>query len=124
MARIVVTTLGSLGDLHPMLPVARSLAARGHLVRFVVPPKLHGTVVNEGFSSQAVELMPDPPPETWQARGAAAKAAIDKHYTPFLKQAIAALGESCADADLLLSTPHQVATAVVGTKLHIPWVTL
>jgi UDP:flavonoid glycosyltransferase YjiC (YdhE family) len=27
-------------------------------------------------------------------------------------------------ADVILSTPHQIATAVVGTERHMPWVTL
>ncbi|MEP0873276.1 glycosyltransferase [Trichocoleus desertorum AS-A10] len=35
MSRIVVTTLGTLGDLHPMIAIALELRQRGHEVMFV-----------------------------------------------------------------------------------------
>src|SRR5579885_1792222 len=114
MARVVVTTLGTLGDLHPMFPVAKKLRERGHTVHFVVPPKLQRIVVEEGFAGQGVELMPNPPPETYSDNPAKAKARIERYYTPFLRRAIAVLSDACSDADVLLSTPHQVATAIVG----------
>ena len=126
MARIVVTTLGSLGDLHPMFPIADMLQQRGHAVLFVVPSKLQARVANQGFQSRTVHMMPDPPAEA-RASGvsaAAAKARIEKRYTPFLKGAIEVLDEACSGADAILSTPHQIATAVVGTQRRIPWVTL
>jgi rhamnosyltransferase subunit B len=123
MAKIVVTTLGTLGDLHPMFPVAAGLQQRGHSVRFVVPPQLQPRVVNEGFDTEAVNMMPDPPAATVN-EDRSAKANINRYYTPFLKSAINVLSKACAGADVLLSTPHQIATAVVGQRLHIPWVTL
>ena len=70
--------------------------------------------------------MPDPPDEarTKDFSARAAKARIERHYTPFLKGAIEVLNEACTGADAILSTPHQIATAVVGTQRRIPWVTL
>lgn len=35
MSRIVVTTLGTLGDLHPMIAIALELRQRGHDIVFV-----------------------------------------------------------------------------------------
>lgn len=126
MATIIVTTLGTLGDLHPMIPIAHELKRRGHTLRFIVPPNLQARIVNEGFESAAVSMMPNPPAEAWrQGLGAvAAKGRVDKYYTPFLKSAIAALTRACEGADVLLSTPHQIGTAVAAERLHIPWVTL
>ncbi|MEP6753073.1 MAG: glycosyltransferase [Candidatus Dormiibacterota bacterium] len=126
MARIVVTTLGSLGDLHPMFPIADLLRRRGHSVLFVVPSKLQARVINQGFENHAVRMMPDPPEDarTRDFSAAAAKARIERHYTPFLRGAIEVLDEACIGADVILSTPHQIATAVVGTQRGIPWVTL
>src|SRR5579864_4467491 len=114
MARIIVTTLGTLGDLHPMFPVAETLIRRGHAVQFVVPPGLQPRVAHEGFPCLAVDMMPDPAPQVYEGRGGDAKALINKHYTPFLRSAIEVLSKTCAGADVLLSTPHQIATAVVG----------
>jgi UDP:flavonoid glycosyltransferase YjiC (YdhE family) len=34
MARIVLATLGSLGDIHPMIALALELRGRGHTVVF------------------------------------------------------------------------------------------
>lgn len=34
MAKMIVTAIGSAGDVHPLLGVARTLAARGHDVVF------------------------------------------------------------------------------------------
>ncbi|MCP6759200.1 MAG: glycosyltransferase [Fischerella sp. CENA71] len=35
MSRILITTLGTLGDLHPMIAVALELRQRGHDIVFV-----------------------------------------------------------------------------------------
>jgi UDP:flavonoid glycosyltransferase YjiC (YdhE family) len=124
VSKLIFTTLGTLGDLHPMLPVAALMRERGHEVEFVLPPALNPRVVNEGFPSFAVEMMPDPPPQGYRPSASRAKARIEQEYTPFLQSAIGVLSRACADADLLLSTPHQIATAVVGSRLKMPWVTL
>ncbi|WP_179098498.1 glycosyltransferase, partial [Burkholderia pseudomallei] len=34
MAKVIVTAIGSAGDVHPLLGVSRALAARGHDVVF------------------------------------------------------------------------------------------
>jgi len=124
MARIAITTQGTLGDLHPMFPIAETLTKRGHSVRFVMTARLQRLALNEGYTNVAAELMPDPPNETHSGNPGEAKARIDKYYRPFLERAIDVLTKACSDADVLLSTPNQVATAVVGQRLGIPWVTL
>ena len=124
MPRIVVTTLGSLGDLHPMFPVADMLRHRGHSVLFVVPAKFQARVSNQGFECRTVQLMSDPPDKVRGRGAAASKARVERHYTPFLKGVIEVLDDACNGADVILSTPHQIASAVVGTNRRIPWVTL
>jgi rhamnosyltransferase subunit B len=94
-------------------------------VLFVVPPKLQARVANQGFHSRTVDMMPDPPPNALIGTSAAdSKANIDMYYTPFLERAISVLDDACTGADAILSTPQQIATAVVGTRRRIPWVTL
>ena len=56
MSRIVFTAIGSLGDLHPMLPVAINLRQRGHQVAFVVPDNLREIVGNEGFPNASIPI--------------------------------------------------------------------
>lgn len=49
MSRIVVTTLGTLGDLYPMIAIALELRQRGHDVVFVTHGSLQ--VIGEIFKS-------------------------------------------------------------------------
>lgn len=41
MRRVLIATVGSHGDVHPYLAVARALVQRGHEVRFAVHPHFH-----------------------------------------------------------------------------------
>ena len=49
MSRIVVTTLGSLGDLHPYLAIARGMRARGHEVMLELPMEPFDRAVDAGW---------------------------------------------------------------------------
>lgn len=48
MGRFLVTTVGSHGDVHPYLGVARALAARGHEVAVAVHPHFHAAARRAG----------------------------------------------------------------------------
>ena len=49
MARIVFSTLGSLGDLHPYMAVAREIAARGHTPVIATHPYYRARVEGAGL---------------------------------------------------------------------------
>lgn len=49
MGRIVVTTLGTLGDLHPMIAIALELRQRGHNVVFVTHQVYQSKIEALGF---------------------------------------------------------------------------
>jgi UDP:flavonoid glycosyltransferase YjiC (YdhE family) len=51
--RVLVTTPAGLGHIHPMVPLARALARRGHEVRWALPEQVAGTV-----AGHAVEVIP------------------------------------------------------------------
>jgi rhamnosyltransferase subunit B len=124
MARIVVTTVGSLGDLHPMFPVAAALQRRGHSITFAVPQSLLGAVTEQGFHSH-VDPMPAPPAgRDWDRPVAEIKSSVRENYGPYLDRCVRVLGAACERADAILSTPNQVATAIVGERGKMPWVTL
>src|SRR5260370_8459093 len=56
MARIVFTTIGSRGDLYPMLPVAARLREHGHHLVFAVPDSLAGDVIREGSHAGTLSI--------------------------------------------------------------------
>jgi len=57
MARFAFAAFGSLGDLYPLLTVARTLAQRGHDVRMITHTGHHERVVRAGLA--AAPLRPD-----------------------------------------------------------------
>jgi rhamnosyltransferase subunit B len=54
MSRVVVATLGSLGDLHPFLAVARGLVEQGHSVLFLSSEPHRAAVEAEGLRFESV----------------------------------------------------------------------
>ena len=124
MARIVVTTVGSLGDLHPMFPVAHALQRRGHTITFAVPPLLQDAVDNERFPSHTESIPPPPGGSDWDRPVAEIRSNVRDSYGPYLDQCVRVIAAAADGADAILSTPNQVATAIVGQRLRIPWVTL
>jgi UDP:flavonoid glycosyltransferase YjiC (YdhE family) len=49
MARIVITSYGSSGDLNPFLALGLGLRARGHTVLFAVEERFHTVLTQAGF---------------------------------------------------------------------------
>ncbi|HKT62776.1 MAG TPA: nucleotide disphospho-sugar-binding domain-containing protein [Burkholderia sp.] len=50
MAKVIVTAIGSAGDVHPLLGVARALAMRGHEVVFCTHPPFEAAARRCGFA--------------------------------------------------------------------------
>ena len=61
MSRIILTTLGSLGDLHPLIAIGLKLREHGHFVVFSTCASFHSRIEALGFEFQA--LRPDVAPE-------------------------------------------------------------
>ncbi len=59
MAQIIITAIGSAGDVHPLLGVGRALAARGHRVVFCTHPPFEAAARREGFAFVAIGLAED-----------------------------------------------------------------
>ncbi len=123
MARIVFTTIGSLGDLYPMLPVAARLRRHGHDLVFAVPESLAAPVTREGFSASSTR-MPELPGPSDSKNPEVQRAWIADRYPSMLRQAVVVLEAACAGADLIVTNQVQVASAIVGRKLGLKWVTL
>jgi rhamnosyltransferase subunit B len=123
MARIVFTALGSLGDLHPLLPLAQRLRTSGHEVSFAVPTHLAAIVAGEGFECHPIATRAfAPSPQS--ADPAAVRARIAERLPDILASTTEVLGRVCAKADLIVTHPHQLAAAMAARKLRIRWATV
>lgn len=128
--RILLTTFGSLGDLHPYLALARGLQAHG----------AHPIIGTSAFYREMVEsrgigfapIRPDmPPPEDMRriavdlmdARKGTATVVRDMTM-PWVRDSYADTLAAARDADLLISHLLTFATPLVGEVLRIPWVSV
>ncbi|MFM0157909.1 glycosyltransferase [Paraburkholderia sediminicola] len=50
MARVIITAIGSAGDVHPLLGIGAALAARGHEIVFCTHPPFAAAVTRQGFA--------------------------------------------------------------------------
>lgn len=135
MARILLTTHGSSGDLNPFLALGYGLRARGHDVRFAVPDRLAVTVTAEGFAVQRLSDEEETAlaPYAHQIYGATrsitrravpAKDLFAKSVIPTLRTKVEELRAAAAEADLLVAVAHQHAASIVADLTRIPWVTV
>jgi rhamnosyltransferase subunit B len=123
MARIVFTTFGSLGDLHPMLPVAERLRERGHDLTFAVPSHLAEAVADEGFDCSPIATTAYT--SLGESRSpSAVRARIAKRLPSLLESTLDVLRHACGGADLIVTHPLQLAAAMTARKLGLRWITL
>lgn len=131
MARIVITTFGSTGDLNPFVALALALRSSGHDVLFAVEANFQPQVSLLGFpvrvltGDQAEALGP----YTRQIFNSdqsltSLKLLLDHYILPTLPVKVAELRAACQGADLLISVAPQFAASIVAEMLHIPWISV
>jgi rhamnosyltransferase subunit B len=127
MARIVITTFGSSGDLNPFLALALGLRASGHDVVFAVEEGFRASVESAGFPVR---------PMTGDAMGTmsrytddiitkstpvqSVRILVEKYLAPTLRAKIADLRAATTDADLLISSMPALAASFVADLTGIP----
>lgn len=125
--RIILTTFGSLGDLHPYLAVARGLAQRGHRP-LIATSGVHRAKV-EAAGIDFAPIRPDEPEaaadpdfyiKVMNLRDGP-RYVICEHMMPCLRQSFEDLLKVAPCADLLVSHPLTFMTPLVAEKLSIPW---
>ena len=125
--RIVLTTFGSLGDLHPYIAVALGLQARGHEAIIATTRHYRQRIEARGIGFHAVR--PDGP-DLDADRDAMRRIMDSRKGTEFVVRELLmpALRESYEDvlaaaqgADLLVSHVLTYATRLVAEKTGIPW---
>src|ERR1051325_476579 len=127
--RIVITTFGSYGDIHPYMAIANELRHRGHNPVIATSELYREKITTAGFDFAAVA--PNLPPPEEQEMEMMEKVMHPRKGTsyllnemlfPHLRQGYSDLMEVVHDADLLLTHPISFAGPLVAQKTAITWV--
>jgi rhamnosyltransferase subunit B len=128
VSRIVVTTIGSLGDLHPQIAIALELRQRGHDIVFVTHQTYQAKIAALGFEFHP--LHPDLPgtdePQVMAQMmdlKTGSEYIIRKWVMPNLRDTYDDLMASAKDADFIVSGELVYAAPMVAEKLGIRWAT-
>lgn len=127
--RILLTTLGSYGDLHPYMAIAQGLRARGHDATLATTGFYREKVEAAGIPFRALRLIiPEKPdPEMIRkildpVRGP--EFLIRNCIMPSLRDAWQDALAASEDAELLVTHPLTFATPLVAQKRGLPWVSV
>ncbi len=128
--RILLTTFGSLGDLHPYLALARGLQAHG--ARPVIGTSAFYREMVERRGLAFVPIRPDVPAPQEMQRVAVdlmdarkGTATVVREMTmPWVRESYADTLAAAEDADLLISHILTFATPLVAETRGIPWVSV
>ena len=127
--RIVLTTFGSYGDIHPYLAIAAELRSRGHHPVLATSELYREKMLAEGFDF--VPVRPHIPPPQEQEPGMMEKVMnpksgsgylLNEMLFPFVRGSYEDTLRAIDGADLLLTHPISLAGPLVAQKSGIPWV--
>ena len=126
MARIVLTTWGSYGDINPYMGLALGLKARGHEPVLAAPEYYRGLAESERISFHPVRPEIDPADSEIVARVMhprhGPEVILRELMLPSVEEAYQDLHQAVSEADLLVSHPITFAAPVLAHKTGIPWV--
>jgi len=124
--RIVIATIGSLGDLHPCLALALELMRRGHQVTIATTPYYASKVEALGVTFQPMrpDWNPTDPELIRQCDDLkkGPEVLYRKMLLPELRGTYTDLLSVARDADLLIAGELVYAAPLVAEKLKLPWV--
>ena len=128
MARILITTFGSSGDLNPFVAIGLGLRARGHQVTFAVEDNFQPTLsaldfpiapltgnAESALMEQAHTLITRATPM------ASLRALVNEVILPSLRAQVEELRVACADADLLVSGAPMIPASFAADLTQIRW---
>jgi rhamnosyltransferase subunit B len=128
--RIVLSTFGSFGDIHPYVAIALELKSRGHL-----PVIATAEVYREKMDAAGIEFHPvRPDMPSYDEPDKLTKLSadlIDPHggmekvielFTGNLREIYEDVDAAAAQADLLLTHPLPLVGPIVAQKRGLPWV--
>jgi rhamnosyltransferase subunit B len=127
--RIVLTTFGSYGDIHPYMAIAAELRTRGHCPVIATSELYREKMESAGFDF--IPVRPHiPPPEEQDAEmmekvmnpKSGSGFLLNEMLFPFVREGYEDLLHAVEGADLLLTHPISFAGPLVAQKTGIPWV--
>ena len=127
MARILLATFGSLGDLHPYIAVGRALAARGLAARIATCSDYRSQVQSAGleFAAVAPSLAEFGTPQELANRVSdpmfGTQVLVRDLLMPHLRESHQQLRAAAVDCDLLISHPLTFMLQVVAAEQRKPW---
>jgi rhamnosyltransferase subunit B len=130
MPRFLLTTFGSLGDLHPYIAVGLGLKERGHHVTIATSDVYRAKVEGEGLHFHPVRPDIGPLIQNPQEIARAFHPRTGTEYVmrrmmlPSLEQSYEDLREIAEEADLMVGHPIAFATPIVAEELGKPWISV
>jgi rhamnosyltransferase subunit B len=122
---IVITVLGSLGDLHPMLALGRALKARGHQVTIATAHLYQERIERAGIAFWHIR------PEMDMNNPALYRDIVDLRYgperlarnyiLPYLQETLDDLRPVLETADFLLNATLILPGPMLARQLNLPW---
>jgi len=126
VSRVVLTTIGSLGDLHPKIAIALELRHRGHSVVFTTHKEYQDKIEVLGFEFHRMRpdntALNDPQEMARMMDLKTGTEYIIKNWVcANLRETYTDLMDSAKDADFIIAGEGVVAARLVAEKLGIPW---
>ncbi len=126
MARIVLTTWGTFGDVNPYVAFGAGLRARGHTPVLCMPPFYEAVVRAAGLEFRPAAPDADPALDADMVRRCmhprhGARAIFREVLIPSLAESHARLQEAVQGADLLISHPATLTAPIVAEHTGIRW---
>ena len=127
MARVLLATFGSLGDLHPYIAVGQALQARGITARIATCTDYQAQVQSAGleFAPVAPSLAELGTPQELARRVAdpirGSRALLRGLIMPHLRESHQQLRAAASEADLLIGHPLTFMLQVVAGEQRKPW---
>lgn len=127
MARIVITTWGSYGDVNPYLALGIGLRERGHEPVLCMPPYYEPVIraARLGFAPGAPDADPELDPEMVRKcmhPRFGAEAIFREVLIPSLGEAHQRLTQAVQGADLMVTHPAALAAPIVAEQRQMRWV--
>ena len=126
MARILLTSWGSFGDVYPYVGIALALKGRGHRPVLAMPESYRPVGEGLGLEFHAVGPQIDPNDRATIARlmdpVRGSEAIIAGLLMPSLHADFAALEAAARGADLIVTHPITFAAPIVAQAHRLPWV--
>ena len=127
--RIVLTTFGSFGDIHPYMAIGLELQARGHEPVIATSALYQEKIETAGLKFFAVQPNLPPPQEQTQEimdqvmePKSGPRFLMEQLVFPYVRESYADLLKAVAGANLLVTHPATFAGPLVARKTGIPWI--